>query len=91
MTQIFHADKVHFYRISYSHGEIEWYLSEAEQLIFTALNYQQVKSEIDNTKFKGWLGGENSIRDTMNVTKNADIYDDSLRIQCGGSLGKGCE
>lgn len=91
MIQIFPADKGHYYRMSSFLGKIQLYLSEAKSLIFTALTYQQVKGEIDNSKLKGWLESENRIRDTVKATNNTDIYDDSLRIQCGGSLGRGCE
>lgn len=77
--------------MSSSCGEIQWYLSEAEQLIFTALTYKQVKGEIDNAKLKGWLESENSIRDTMKATQNTDMYDNLLRIQCEEILERGCE
>lgn len=50
MAQIFHAGKGHYLRTSSYCGETRWYLSEAEQQIFTALRYQQVKGELANTK-----------------------------------------
>lgn len=53
MTQSFHAGKGCYIRMSSYCRPTQWYLSEADKQIFTALQYQQVKGEIDKSKFKG--------------------------------------